>query len=484
MPILNLFCDGSALDVIFKPDEPLANFIDDCVRADCQYCDCQTAGVGENSVDSSLRVLVLGGYGLIGREIVEELTKGGCSVTALGRSARAAQTGLPSTNWIISNLARLNQPALWRPHLAGIDAIVNASGALQSGGADNLEATQQDAIKALIVACEQNGVRTFVQISAPGALAGAGTEFLRTKGLADQALRESGLNWVILKPGVVIAANAYGGSSLVRMIAGCPLVLPLLLPKARLQTVDVRDVTSAVAKCLREGKLARSEFDLVAPEVHTLEEVVLHFRRWLGFPAPIRIIRFPCWSGYAVARLADVAGQLGWRPPMRTTAIRVLENGVTGDSTRWTLATGMVLRSLPETLARLPSTRQERVYSRSQLLFPLLVVSLSLFWIASGAVGLWQHSAAAQVIASQIGAPLASLAVSGGGLLDIAIGLGLIVRRTFRAACLASIGVASLYTLAGTILRPDLWADPLGPFVKIIPAIMLAAALAAMWEDR
>ena len=40
------------------------------------------------------------------------------------------------------------------------------------------------------------------------------------------------------------------------------------------------------------------------------------------------------------------------------------------------------------------------------------------------------------------------------------------------------------YLAAGTVVTPELWADPLGPFVKVLPAIALAGLLAAMAEER
>ena len=69
-------------------------------------------------------------------------------------------------------------------------------------------------------------------------------------------------------------------------------------------------------------------------------------------------------------------------------------------------------------------------------------------------------------------------------LIDILVGVGLCVRRSFVPACLAAIALCFAYLLAGTILTPTLWADPLGPFVKVAPAAALSLALIAMAEER
>ena len=46
------------------------------------------------------------------------------------------------------------------------------------------------------------------------------------------------------------------------------------------------------------------------------------------------------------------------------------------------------------------------------------------------------------------------------------------------------VGASVLYLAAGSVLTPWLWADPLGVFVKVLPAIGLALLLAAMAEER
>jgi hypothetical protein len=74
--------------------------------------------------------------------------------------------------------------------------------------------------------------------------------------------------------------------------------------------------------------------------------------------------------------------------------------------------------------------------------------------------------------------------VLGGAVADIAIGLGVLLRPFTRAAALAAVALSLLYLIAGTWLTPHLWADPLGPFVKIFPSIALALAVAAFVGER
>ncbi|KAF0182277.1 MAG: SDR family oxidoreductase [Hyphomonadaceae bacterium] len=432
-----------------------------------------------------MRVLVLGGYGLIGLEIVRRLRADGLDVTGLGRSAAKGRRAAPDVDWIGADIATLTTPESWRAHLAGIDAVVNASGALQDGLRDNLAAVQDEAIRALIGACAEYGVHRFVQISAPGADAAGETAFMRTKGVADDALKASALRWTIFKPGLVISANAYGGTQLLRMLAAFPVVQPLVLGDARIQTVAADDVADAVSFALmHEQTTVHRTFDLVERGSHRLRDVVAAFRAWLGIVAAKRRLELPAAFGFAIAHLADLAGWLGWRSPLRTTALRVLARDVAGDASTWEAVRGRALKSLDETLRALPATLQERVSARAGLVFPALVMTLSAFWLASSLIGLWQTDAAARVLGGAVTPAMAMTLVFVGSALDLCIGAGLLVRRFTRAAARASIVVSLGYLASGTWLTPHLWADPLGPFVKIFPAMALALAVAALAEER
>jgi uncharacterized protein YbjT (DUF2867 family) len=431
-----------------------------------------------------MRVLVLGGYGLIGSEIVRRLQAEGLDVVGFGRSAAKGRRLAPDVEWRGGNLNTLHEPADWRPYLEGVDGVVNASGALQDGAGDALTVTQDQAIRACIAACEQKRIIRFVQISAPGAEPDAKTAFMRTKAHADDALRKSVLVWTILKPGLVISAYAYGGTALIRMLSAFPWMQPLVLPRAQMQTVAATDVAEAVLVALTTERLARVEADLVEREPHRLADIVAAMRAWLGFAPANATLALP-WSIAALAaRCADAAGWLGWRSPLRTTALVVLRDNVLGDADAGERALGRPLKSLRESLHALPATLQERTFARAQLAFPLLVLVLAGFWIASGLIALAHVEGAALVLRATPLAGAADALVIGGALADIAIGVCLCMRATIRAAAFAAIALSVAYLALGTALTPQLWADPLGVFVKVIPGMALALIVAALAEER
>lgn len=426
--------------------------------------------------------MILGGYGFIGLEAARRLHARGHEITALARDVGHGRRVLPMARWLGADIATLSMPNQWAPLLEGIDMVVNASGALQDGVRDNVTAVQDTAIRALIAACEANGVKRFVQISAAGVSAEAITGFLRSKAAADKALAQSSLDWVILRPGLVWGRTATGGTALVRMLAAFPMIQPIMLANAQVQTVDIDDVSAAIVSAVEGDVPRRTDVDLVEPTPLTLGEMVARVRAWHGFAVPTAALHAPPALGAALARLGDAAGWLGWRTPLRTTSLRALENGVVGAAEPWRALTGKPVASFGESLARRSATKQDRLFARAQLVLPLMILTLAAFWIASGAIGLVQRDAAAAILAGRLDQPLAF--VVAGALADIALGLALLWRPWARLACFGMILLTALYLLAGTLLTPALWVDPLGAFVKTIPAAILALVCAAMLEER
>ena len=89
---------------------------------------------------------------------------------------------------------------------------------------------------------------------------------------------------------------------------------------------------------------------------------------------------------------------------------------------------------------------------------------------------------AEDVLAAALGNP--ALFVIAGAIIDVALGVGLLWRPSSRVAAWGMMAVTMAYLVAGTIFTPHLWADPLGPLVKPIPAALLALVCVALLEER
>lgn len=429
------------------------------------------------------RVLVLGGYGLIGAEVVRHLIANGHTVRALGRNAQSMARVLPGVPAVIRDLRDMQTPADWDGVLADIDFVVNCSGTLQPTPEDDLNAVHEGMIKALVMACTASNC-ALVQISAVGAAADASTSFLASKARGDASIQSGTIDWWIFRPGLVLAPSGHGGTQLLRMLAAVPLIQPLALPDVKIQTVSVFDVSRAVALAVEGTLPAHKSFDLVEETPHRLLDLVASYRAWLGFaPARAHWV-LPALPVAMLGKGADLLGRLGWRSPLRSTALRVLGDGVRGDPAPWRAAGGAAM-PLAESLRAMPARAEDRMTARMALLMPVLVASLVLFWALSGVIGLMSLPAAAEVLTrAGWGQGVAMASVGFWALVDLVLAGALLVRRRAGHACWAMVAVCLIYLGAATLVAPWLWADPLGPLVKVIPALVLALVTRALLEVR
>ncbi len=429
-----------------------------------------------------MRILVLGGYGFIGLEIVRRLYAADHEIVCLARSAELGQRLFPRARWVRADITTLLTPGAWVTHLTGVDVVVNAAGALQTGAGDHLGKIHHGAIAAAVRACESAGVQRFVQISAVGAAADASTEFMRSKAQGDEALQASTLDWFVIRPGLVLGPNAYGGSALLRMVAAVPIIQPVMHGASLVQTVSIRDVADVVLDAAEQRLPPGTQFDLVEQTPHELREVIRQLRAWVGLPPARMTIELPDVVAASVAKLADGLGQLGWRSPARSTAMRVLRTGIHGDPDSFRAVSERPLCTLEETIAAMPATVQERWFARLYLLLPLMVAVLCAFWILSGAIPLADIASAAAL--TGLGEGTGRALVIGGAIIDISVGMAVLYRPWARNACWLMVLVSLSYLLAGTVLRPDLWAHPLGPLLKIPPIALLAVVTAALLDAQ
>jgi len=429
-----------------------------------------------------VRILIVGASGLIGSATAARLSAEGHEVVGLGR--RPAAPGLMKTAHVRLDVAGATDPGTWDTHLRGVDAVVNCAGVLQDGPGNSTSGVHDRGISALFRACERLGVRRVVHLSAVGVDRETPTEFSRSKLAGDQALMALDLDWVILRPSVVVGRAAYGGSALLRGLASLSF-MPVVPDTAPLQIVHLDDVVDAIALCVRPGAPARVALDVVGPRQMAFDDVVRLLRTWMRWP-PARTFRVPSWMAGLAYRLGDVAALLGWQPPIRSTARREMVRGATGDPSHLAAITGRPPRDVEHSLAAEPASVQERWFARLYLLKPLVFGMFALFWITTGVVSLgpgWERGIEL-VMEGGTGRTLAVLAVLSGGLADIVIGAAIAFRRTARLGLYAALLISFAYAIIGTILVPRLWFDPLGPMLKIGPIMVFNLVALAIHEDR
>lgn len=149
-------------------------------------------------------VVVAGGHGKVGLRLLRQLAARGDRARGLIRNADHApdleQVGAEA---VLADLEALDDVA---PFLGGADAVVFAAGAGPGSGAQRKQTVDLGAAVKLIEGAKRAGVTRYVMVSSIGAHdpASAGEQmrpYLEAKAAADEALRGSGLDYTIVRPG-------------------------------------------------------------------------------------------------------------------------------------------------------------------------------------------------------------------------------------------------------------------------------------------
>jgi uncharacterized protein YbjT (DUF2867 family) len=217
-----------------------------------------------------------------------------------------------------------------------------------------------------------------IQISAISAEPGAGTGYAATKHAADAYLAATGLDWVILRPSLVYAQGAHGGTALFRAIAALPFVTPLPGDgRQQFQPIHMDDLTGAIVRILADPSIRHVTLDPVGPEPIPLRQLFADLRQWLGYP-PVPALPIPMPLMRFAARIGDVVGG-----SLNTTAIRQVEFGNTGPVQPFIAATGIRPRGWTAGLNQHPAKPRDRRHARLYFVRPLAWAALTLFLLGA-----------------------------------------------------------------------------------------------------
>ena len=197
-----------------------------------------------------MRVVIAGGHGKIAMELTRLLDERGDLVRSLIRNPDHAEAvrEAGATEAIVCDLEESDEDRVAEA-VGEADVIVFAAGAGPGSGPERKESMDYGGVVKLLAAAEHNDVPRFVVISSMGADSGHEGDdtfdvYLRAKGRADDAVRASGLDYLIVRPGGLTddppAGTVTAGESVERG----------QIPRA--------DVAAVIATLLRDGTPART----------------------------------------------------------------------------------------------------------------------------------------------------------------------------------------------------------------------------------
>lgn len=215
-------------------------------------------------------ITIFGGGGFIGRYVCEALLKSGARLRVAERDPRRAWFLQPlgGVGQVSAVAADLSRPASIERAVDGADAVINLVGIFKG----NLDRIHVEGARLAAKAAAATGAASFVQVSAIGANPASASDYGRTKGLGEHAVRDAFPTATIIRPSVVFGAEDQFTNRFASM-ARLPF-LPVIAPAIRFQPVFVRDLAAAIAAAAldpqRHGNLT---YELAGPDAMTMRDL-------------------------------------------------------------------------------------------------------------------------------------------------------------------------------------------------------------------
>ena len=248
------------------------------------------------SADKKKPVLVTGAAGMVGIHTCRELAKSGWQLRVLIRDPAKAATALGQLP-LEFRVGDVRDATTLRSSLGGCGAVIHLAAIAIEKKGESYRESNTLATDRLISAARAEGVHRVIFMSQNGADSRSPYPFLRSKGLAQDSIKSSGLQWTVLRPSVIFGPEDQFVNVLGRLIRLTPVIFPL--PgggTARFQPIAADDVARAVRLSLEKKETVHQSYDLGGAVPLTLRQMTERILTVMGthrtlVPVPVKALR-------------------------------------------------------------------------------------------------------------------------------------------------------------------------------------------------
>ena len=241
-----------------------------------------------------MNIAVVGATGFVGSHLVPHLAQQGHTVIAISRTGRR----LPKwTDAVDARAADVTTGAGLDEAMLGADAVVHLVAIPRESKGRRFEQVNVRGTRRVVDAAERAGIRRFVHLSVMGVADDPKLGYLCSKWLGEQAVRQSSLDWVVLRPSLMFGQGD-GFFNLVKTTLRFWSPGVVAIPgrgDSRFQPLAAEDLAIAVERCLTDAGRAGSVYELGGPDWLTYRQIVDEVMRVTGMrrlklPIPIPLI--------------------------------------------------------------------------------------------------------------------------------------------------------------------------------------------------
>ena len=237
-----------------------------------------------------MNILVTGGTGTVGSQVVRELLTRGAQVSVLTRDAAKAQTLPAGVKAVTGDLGTVDTVKRVFKGFEGVFLINTV--------------TPTEVYEGLLSVCalRDQGVKRLVYVSVQDADKAAWLPHFGGKLGVEEAVRRSGVPSTILRPN-----NFYQNDYWFKDVLLQHGVYPQPIGDVGLNRVDVRDIAEAAAVALTTSGHEGQTYDVVGPEAHTGSSTAATWSRALGKPIAYGGNDLEAWEKQSLQYMPDWA---------------------------------------------------------------------------------------------------------------------------------------------------------------------------------
>jgi NADH dehydrogenase len=220
-----------------------------------------------------MEIAVIGATGFVGSHLLPYLTARGHRVRAVSRSGRRLAEWGES---VINLVGDVETGAGLGAAMVGADAVVQLTAIPRETGGRSFEQVNVHGVARVLDSARQAGVRRFVHLSALGVTDDPKLRFLSSKWRGEALVRESQLDWVVLRPSLLFGEGD-GFFNLIKTTLTWWSPGIVAIPgdgRTRFQPLSVDDLAIAIERSLTDAQRAGSVYELGGPQYLTYADIV------------------------------------------------------------------------------------------------------------------------------------------------------------------------------------------------------------------
>jgi uncharacterized protein YbjT (DUF2867 family) len=231
-----------------------------------------------------MRIAITGATGFVGSHLATRLASEGHELVRLARKARSGETDI-----VVSRLDDVN-------HLtelfADCDAVAHCAGINREIGDQTYESVHVHGTANVVEAAKKAGVGRILLTSFLRARAKCGSPYHESKWEAEEIVRSSGLDYTILKAGVIYGRGDHMLDHLSHALHTFPVFAMVGLNEKSIRPLAIEDMVHVMRAALLDRRLKRQTVAVVGPEEIYLSEAVRRVGDVVGkqpfmFPLPV-----------------------------------------------------------------------------------------------------------------------------------------------------------------------------------------------------